>query len=186
VRYLIARKPTFTEYARPLAMRQLLDECTFAEYAFHEYWVARVEPVCRAAAASPLEPAVAVRPGNYDDFDPAILLRGDWERSDKYQEAYGHTVTFTNISGAEIRFAFRGSELTYGFTRAPNRGIAAITIDGISYGSFDLYAAEVQWRSSLPFANLGPGRHLVVIRVTGEKRATATGTFVDLDSFRVR
>ena len=33
VRYLIARKPTASQYARPLALRELLDQCTIAEYA---------------------------------------------------------------------------------------------------------------------------------------------------------
>ena len=34
VRYLIARKPTASNYARPLALRELLDQCTIAEYVF--------------------------------------------------------------------------------------------------------------------------------------------------------
>src|ERR1039458_10231427 len=55
VRYLIARKPTATQYARPLALRDLLDQCTIAEYAFDEFFVARLEPVCRAAATLPVE-----------------------------------------------------------------------------------------------------------------------------------
>jgi hypothetical protein len=186
VRYLIARKPTVTSYARPLALRELLDECTIAEYAFDEFFVARLEPVCRAAATLPVEPLVTAGRGTYDDFDPAILLRGDWERSDKYEQAFRHSITFTNIPGAEIRFAFEGSELTYVFTRAVNRGIAAITIDGINQGDLDLYSVEPQWRSSARFTFLGPGRHLLVIRVTGRSRAASTGKFVDLDALQVQ
>jgi hypothetical protein len=96
VRYLIARKPTVTRYARPLALRDLLDQCTFAEYAFDDVFVARLEPVCRAAATLPLIPLVTAKPGTYDDLDPAILLRGDWERSDGFEQAFKHTVTFTD------------------------------------------------------------------------------------------
>jgi 4-amino-4-deoxy-L-arabinose transferase-like glycosyltransferase/glycosyltransferase involved in cell wall biosynthesis len=186
VRYLIARKPTVTRYTRPLALRQLLDQCTFAEYTFDDFFVARLEPVCRGAATLSLDPAVTAKPGVYDDLDPAILLRGDWERSDGFEQTFGHTVTFTDIPGAEIRFAFEGRELTYVFTRAGNRGIAAITIDGISQGTLDLYSAEPQWQSSARFPFLGPGRHLLVIRVTGESRAGATGKFVDLDALLVK
>src|SRR5450759_2032757 len=40
VRYLIARKPTAAHYARPLALRELLDQCTIAEYAFDDIFVA--------------------------------------------------------------------------------------------------------------------------------------------------
>ena len=186
VRYLIARKPTVTRDTRPLALRQLLDQCTFAEYTFDDFFVARLEPVCRGAATLSLDPAVTAKPGVYDDLDPAILLRGDWERSDGFEQTFGHTVTFTDIPGAEIRFAFEGRELTYVFTRAGNRGIAAITIDGISQGTLDLYSAEPQWQSSARFPFLGPGRHLLVIRVTGESRAGATGKFVDVDALVVK
>jgi hypothetical protein len=185
VRYLIARKPTATQYARPLALRELLDQCTIAEYAFDEFFVARLEPVCRAVA-TPVEPMVTAKPGTYDDLDPAVLLRGDWERSARFEEAFRHSVTFTDTPGAEIRFAFSGRELTYVFTKAANRGKAAITIDGVSQGSIDLYAVEPQWQSSVRFGDLRPGRHLLVIRVTGESRAGATGKFVDLDALEVK
>jgi glycosyltransferase involved in cell wall biosynthesis len=186
VRYLIARKPTASHYARPLAMRELLDQCTIAEYAFDEFFVARVEPVCRTAATLPAAPVLTAKPGTYDDFDPSILLLGDWERSDDFAQAFQHTVTFTDIPGAEIRFAFEGSELTYVFTRASNRGIAAITIDGFNEGNLDLYSLEPQWRSAARFTRLGPGRHLLVIRVTGDSRPNAVGKFVDLDSLVVK
>ena len=53
VRYLIARKPTVSHYARPLALRDLLDQCTIAEYVFGEFYVARLEPVCSATAPLP-------------------------------------------------------------------------------------------------------------------------------------
>ena len=185
VRYLIARKPTVTNYARPLALRDLLDQCTFAEYAFADVFVARLEPVCRASATLPLNPLVTANPGTYDDLDPAILLRGDWERSDKFEQAYKHSVTFSDTPGAEIRFLFRGGELTYIFARAANRGIAAITIDGINQGDLDLYSSQPQWQSSVTFKLLGPGRHLLVIRVTGNSRPAATGKFVDLDALKV-
>jgi glycosyltransferase involved in cell wall biosynthesis len=184
VRYLIARKPTVTSYARPPALRDLLDECTVAEYAFDEFFVARLEPVCRASATFPLNPLVTADPGIYDDLDPAILLRGDWKRSDKFEQAYKHSVTFSDTPGAEIRFLFRGGELTYVFARAANRGIAAITIDGINQGDLDLYSPQPQWQSSVTFKLLGPGRHLLVIRVTGNSRPAATGKFVDLDALK--
>jgi hypothetical protein len=186
IRYLIARQPTAGNYARPLAMRQLLDQCTVAEYAFDEFYVARLEPLCRDAAPVPIEPLVTVGPGTYDDFDSRILLVGDWDRSDQFAEPLRHTVTFTDIPGAEIRFKFEGGDLTYLFTRAPNRGVASVSIDGVSKGAVDLYSADVQWQSRARFNYLGPGRHLLVIRVTGQSRPAAKGNFVDLDAFEVQ
>ena len=186
VRYLIARKATASHYARPAALRELLDRCTIAEYVFREYYVARVEPVCRAAAVLPVEPVLTATPGTYDDFDPSILLTGAWERDDAFEQAFEHTVSYTATPGAEIRFAFEGHELTYVFTRASNRGTAAVSIDGAAKGTIDLYSVEPEWQSSARFTGLGEGRHLLVIRATGERRAASTGNFVDLDALRVK
>ncbi|MEO8595270.1 MAG: glycosyltransferase [Candidatus Solibacter sp.] len=185
VKYLIARRPTATSYARPLALRELLDQCTIPEYAFGEFYMAHLEPVCRAAAV-PRDPLITVTPGTYDDLDPAILLHGDWDRNDEFEDAYHHTVSYTDIAGADIRFAFQGNELEYLFAKAPNRGIAAVTIDGIDKGRIDLYSPKVEWNSIARFDYLGPGRHLLIIRVTGESRAESTGKFVDVDCLRVK
>ena len=57
---------------------------------------------------------------------------------------------------------------------------------GINQGDLDLYSLEPRWRSSVTFKLLGPGRHLLVIRVTGQSRAASTGKYVDLDSLEVR
>ena len=186
VHYLIARKATASHYARPAALRELLDQCTIAEYVFREYYVARLEPVCREPATLPVEPVLTAKPGTYDDFDPSILLVGAWERDDAFEQAFDHTVSYTATPGAEIRFAFEGHELTYVFTRASNRGTATVSIDGASKGTIDLYSAEPEWQSSARFTGLGEGRHLLVIRATGQRRAASTASFVDLDALRVK
>ena len=186
VRYLIARKATAINYARPVALRELLDRCTIAEYVFHEYYVARLEPVCSPAAARLLEPVLTAKPGTYDDFDPSILLLDSWERDNHFDRAFEHTVSYTGTPGAEVRFAFEGHELTYVFTRAANRGTAAVTIDGADRGTIDLYSVEPEWQSSARFTGLGEGRHLLVIRATGERRAASTGNFIDLDALLVK
>ena len=156
------------------------------EYAFHDVYVAHLEAACRTAAAEPRQPVLTAGAGVYDDFDPAILLRGDWERTTQFEGAFAHTISFTDTPGAEIAFAFEGGELTYVCTRAPNRGKAAVTIDGRDLGTVDLYSAAVQWRSRARYPLLGPGRHVLAIRVLGESRAAAEGKFVDVDSLEVR
>ncbi len=186
IEYILASKPTATEYARPKAMRDLLDECTVAQYANADVYVAHLETTCRGASAEPRQPVITVKRGDYDDFDPAILLRGDWERTAQFAETFAHTVTFTDTPGAEIALSFQGGELTYVFTRAPNRGKAQVTIDGRDLGTLDLYAAKVAWRSRARFGELGPGRHVLLIRVLGESRPEAEGKFVDVDGFEVR
>ena len=93
VRYLIARKPTASHYARPLALRELLDQCTIAEYAFGDFYVARLEPVCRAGATLPLEPVLTAKPGTYRRFrpiDPAAGRLGESRRVRASLPAHRH------------------------------------------------------------------------------------------------
>ena len=187
VEYLLARKPTSRDYTRPETLKNVLDNCTVPEYEFRSYYVARLEAECKALApAAPLRPVLTAGSGVYDDIDPFVLFRGDWDRSDRFDDAYQKTVAFTDTSGAEAAFAFEGTAITYVFTKAPNRGIAGVTIDGVSKGTFDLYSATVQWRSRLTFDGLGAGRHVFALHVTGRSRSGAEGAFVDLDALEVR
>jgi glycosyltransferase involved in cell wall biosynthesis len=190
VRYFIARKPTAGEYARPPALRELLETCTTPEYEAGDFYLARLEPDCGervegAAARAASRPEIVVPPGYYDDFDPAIRYRGDWINSDKFDGPFLHTISFSDVPAAEATFAFEGDALVYMYTKAPNRGLAAITIDGAAKGTIDLYSPAVEWQSSSRFCCLGPGKHLVVIRVLGQNNSRSTGQFVDLDGFRV-
>jgi hypothetical protein len=187
VQYLIARKPTEREYAHPASLKDLLDNCTVPEYEFRTFYVARLEPDCKALApVVPLQPVLTAARGVYDDIDPVVLFRGDWERGDRFDNAFHKTIAYTNTAGAEFAFAFEGTAVSYIFTKATNRGIAAITIDGVSKGKFDLYSATVEWQSRLLFAGLGAGRHVFLLHVTGESRAGAQGAFVDLDALEVK
>jgi len=186
VEYLIARKPTARDYTHPATLKDVLDNCTVPEYEFRSYYVARLEPECKALApVAPLRPMLTASRGVYDDIDPFVLFRGDWERSDRFDDAYQKTVAFTDTLGAEAAFAFEGDAITYVYTKAPNRGIAEITIDGVSKGTFDLYSGKIQWRSRLYFGGLGSGRHIFVLHVTGSSRGGADGAFVDLDALEV-
>jgi glycosyltransferase involved in cell wall biosynthesis len=190
VRYFIARKPAAGEYTQPPALRELLETCATPEYEAGDFYLARLEPDCGervigAAARDASRPEIVVPPGYYDDFDPAIRYRGNWTHSDKFDGPFVHTISFSDIPGAEAAFAFEGSSLVYVYTKAPNRGLAAIAIDGVSKGTIDLYSGAIEWQSSSRFCCLGPGKHELVIRVPGQNSPRSTGQFVDLDGFRV-
>jgi hypothetical protein len=124
--------------------------------------------------------------GVYDDFDPALQFRGEWERSREFAEALNHTISYSDGVNAELRFAFSGVQVDWIGARAPNRGIAEVVIDGESRGRFDLYSPTALWRQRLAFENLGPGRHLLVIHGTGRRNARSSGTFLDVDALEVK
>ena len=116
--------------------------------------------------------------GEYDDANPAILYSGGWERDVQFAEPRDHTISYSNLPGAHARFVFTGREVTYIYTKASNRGTAAILIDGIARGKLNLKSENVEWRQQTVYSGLGEGRHELEIRVIEG--------YVDLDALVVR
>jgi hypothetical protein len=136
-----------------------------------------------APVTLPMEAVVPV--GVYDDADPRIQLREPWTHDPQFQEAYGHTLSYSDLPGASVSLPFRGRAVTYIYTRARNRGIAEVWIDGELKSRVDLYAPTTAWQSSLKYEGVGEGEHKIRIRVTGQRNPLSTGSFVDLDALIV-
>jgi hypothetical protein len=129
--------------------------------------------------------APVIPPGTYDDTDSRIALHAPWVRDTQFQEAYRHTLAYTNIPGASISFAFTGRAITYIYTRAHNRGIAEVWIDDELKDRLDLYAPDTEWKRRTTYYALGSGIHMVRIRVTGQRSLQASDCFVDLDAVTI-
>ena len=127
-----------------------------------------------------------VQPGIYDDFDPAIAFHGTWIRDRVWPQTHAHTVTYCNVPGSEIQFAFQGDTLTYIYTKAANRGRADVSTDGARKAILDLYSPITQWQSGTVFRDLGRGRHLAVITVLPDKNPKSSDRWIDVDAFEVR
>jgi hypothetical protein len=186
IEYFISHLPEPGRHVQPPVLRELVAACTVPEYEFGDYYLARLDGDCgrRGWVASTAEPAIAMPPGLYDDFNPAIVLRGYWTRDEAFEIPDFHTISYSDSPGAAILFAFDGKSLTYVFTKAPNRGFASVTIDGVARDTVDLYSPRIEWLARYTYS-LVPGRHQVVISVTGRKNPQSTAAFVDLDSFFV-
>jgi 4-amino-4-deoxy-L-arabinose transferase-like glycosyltransferase len=130
-------------------------------------------------------PRTAAPPGTYDDPDPRICLHAAWTRDTQFPDAAQHTLTYSNIPGASASFTFRGDAITYVQTRAANRGIAEIYVDGRLKDRADLYSLNTVWRNRARYDGLGPGAHVLQIRVTGQRNPRASDCFVDLDTLIV-
>jgi hypothetical protein len=182
VRYFIAPKPAVDDDVKPPALREMLERCTEVEYELGNQYLAHLQPTCRPQQE---RATVVVPAGFYDDFDPAVLFRGDWTKDSKFDGPDRHTISYSDISGSEAQIVFEGKALTYEYTKALNRGLAEVTIDGTRQGTIDLYSPDVKWRAHTRFCCFAAGRHVAVIRVTGRANPRSTGVYVDLDSFTV-
>jgi hypothetical protein len=99
--------------------------------------------------------------------------------------ASGGTYRSSATKAATASFPFSGTGVTWITRRGPDRGIASVTIDGVSKGSFDLYAATAKDKVSEGFSGLTSAAHKIIIKVTGTKNAASTGTGVAVDAFVV-
>lgn len=63
--------------------------------------------------------------------------------------------------GDLFRVAFEGTGITWVYTKASNRGLAEVRVDGIRMGLVDLYSKEPLWQARSSFGDLGPGPHVM-------------------------
>lgn len=123
--------------------------------------------------------------GSHDDTDPRINWDGSWTRETKFQAAFSGTIAYSNSVGAGVCWNFEGTGFRYSYTKAFNRGIAAVAVDGIHNRDIDLYGSTVQWQASSRIEGLMPGWHRAAIEPTGRRNELASDTYVDLDAVEV-
>jgi hypothetical protein len=167
---------------------EFLEEFTVPEYRSGRYYVARLRDECRSGDCTPASagrrPVTPAPPGSYDDTRRELVWSGPWNRGSFEQASYG-TLTYSNHPGAELRFRFTGTAITWTYTAAWNRGRAAVTMDGKDFGRVDQYAQSIEWQAGRTFSGLSPGDHTLVVRVTGEKSPPSKDSYIDVDRLTV-
>ncbi len=124
--------------------------------------------------------------GNYDDTDLAVDYWGQWSTGRQFPKAAHATVTYSNRPGDWFRLAFQGTEITWFYTKAFNRGRAEVFLDGARQAAVDLYSRATVWQARTSYRGLPPGRHALEVRVLGQKHPAATDGAVDVDLLVVR
>ena len=173
--FVVAPGPGSDVGVASFPVEAFLRNCVEQEYRAGTFYVARVhdDNTCREDQPGPPAPS-----GKYDDVDLSIVYSGAWTRGRFPQAAHG-TVTYSNAPNASFRFQFTGSEVTYIYSRAFNRGAVEVLIDGVSQGKLNLYSKPILWQSATRFRCAGPGPHILEVRNTGR-------AFIDVDAIEVR
>jgi hypothetical protein len=133
-----------------------------------------------------LEETAPLGPGIWDDLADSIVYSGRWYHDWQFPQTFEHSVTYSSDPDVSFAVRFKGSAITYIYTKAANRGRALIKIDGKVAGEVDLYSAETLWQSRTEFGGLIPGEHTFQLRVAPDKSPKSTGTAVDIDALEVR
>lgn len=159
------------------------DESIARPFARRLLWADPATGVVLAAAPERAGgPAPAPVPsGCVDDADERLQFTGPWRHERRFPAASGGTISYSNSHGASFQFSFTGRGVVYVFTKAFNRGTAAISIDGVSYGVLDQYANVAAWRSQAFYKPAAAGDHSLTVTVRGGKSAASQDFFVDVD-----
>ena len=124
-------------------------------------------------------------PGSYEERELRIDAVGTWWYDNQFAQASGGGLVYSDVPGDLIRARFEGTTVRYVFTKTFNRGIAELSIDG-GLTRLDQYAPATEWQSSAEFTGLGPGVHVLEIRVGKDKNPRSSGLYVDLDRLEIR
>ncbi|HWE48997.1 MAG TPA: hypothetical protein VG273_04385 [Bryobacteraceae bacterium] len=123
--------------------------------------------------------------GVFDGVRDEIQYSGAWTRG-SYPEAVGGTENYTNAPSASAQLTFEGTEITWVYARAWNRGIGSVKIDGVPRGEVDLYSPKIIWQAKTVFGDLPRGRHTFEVTVTGKKTPASSDHVIDVDALIVR
>ncbi len=117
----------------------------------------------------------------YQESHGATTYSGGWT-SGYSSWAYGRYVRYTTVEGARARFTFTGRNVAWVATRGPDRGEAAVYLDGAYVRKINLYSSAMLYRRVV-FAHswASPGTHTLEVRALG----TADRPRVDFDAFMV-
>lgn len=102
--------------------------------------------------------------------------------SDSQSGAYMNDNHWSGTTNASVELTFDGSQLALYGAKAPNHGIAAISIDGGPEEYIDLYHATRQEHALLYVSPLlHDGVHTLKLRVTGNKHSLSSSTVISVD-----
>jgi hypothetical protein len=177
IEYYVAATADHPAHAKFPAAPLFLQQYTTPEVVSRPFYLARLyrEP-------EPVTPG----PGAYDDTDGNIRYVGAWTLDNQFGEAANGTIIYSNNPGDSFRFEFQGTEISWVYTKAFNRGMAAVSIDGEQKQTVDLYSSVIHWQSRTTLFGLSDGEHILEVRVLEEKHPDATHRFVDVDQLIVK
>jgi CSLREA domain-containing protein len=94
------------------------------------------------------------------------------------------TYHVSNVQNDRAIFRFSGTSVKWVTRKGPDMGLALVTIDGVSKGTFDLYSATPQGFART-FGSLADAAHSISVIVLHQKNASASDYGVAVDAFVV-
>ena len=118
-----------------------------------------------------------------ETYRSAVTYSGTWTSQASSTASGGYT-KYAKASGAKAKFSFAGRSVAWVAPTGPNRGKAAVWVDGVKSATVDLYSSTAQAQKMVFTKSWSTSKsHTLEIRALGTKRSASTGTRVDVDAF---
>lgn len=107
---------------------------------------------------------------------------GSWGYAAAEPNAYLQDNHYSDSAGSYYQVRFNGTRISLYGAKAPNHGIAAVSVDGGTETLVDFFAPS-RADQSLVYANnnLADGPHILKVRVTGTKNSQAASAYIPAD-----
>ena len=120
----------------------------------------------------------------FEENNPAIIYTGIW--TDYFcSPCSGSGLRYSNQTSARSEFSFNGTGIKWIVAKGPMMGKAKVYLDGVYKGLVDLYGTTTKFKQVLQATGLTPGSHTVAIEVSGQKNASSSGFYINIDAFEV-
>jgi hypothetical protein len=120
------------------------------------------------------------------ETDSAVTYSGAWGPNNRNRPWNEGTATVAGTAGAQARFTFTGTSVSWIGFRAERTGIARVYLDDIFVTEVDTYApTEGPQNTLFKATGLANGEHTLTIEVTGRKNPASTNVYVVVDAFDV-
>jgi trimeric autotransporter adhesin len=129
-------------------------------------------------------PPPAPEPIRFEQDDLRIEYTGTWSTATDSRYSAG-TAAITQAAGATARMTFEGTEVRWIGTRSRSGGIAEVRIDGISFGTVDLYTTRGSGEYQavvFEVSGLESGDHVLEIINTGTRNQRSNGFQIEIDA----
>ncbi len=132
---------------------------------------------------SPYELGDVFKVRAFQNGSASVVQAGTWS-TQSASSFYGGSVRYASAAGRTQSLTANVTDFAILTTRGPNRGIAAVRVDGVLKATIDLYRSKTQKRwvmYSISFPTAGT--HTIELRAKGTKRAASSSTRIDFDAF---
>ena len=125
--------------------------------------------------------SVTLNVGTYQEDNSALVYTGTW-KSRTSNDYDNNALKLGTATNSAVEFTFNGTSFEWYGTKANNRGIATVYIDGKEVKSVDAYASSTAFKQLLYKSDtLSSGTHTAKIVASGSKNPLSSNIQIDLD-----